>query len=102
MSSAKLVIRVKDNNVKLKGTYNNNPIIDTRLYNVMFPNGEVCYYAANIIAEHMYSRVDSNGHHILLLKEITEHRKSAMDEPIDEKFVISKTGRQILRNTTKG
>ena len=49
----------------------------------------------------MYSQVYSNGHHTLLLKEITDHRKSATDVPIDEKFVVSKTGRESLRKTTK-
>ena len=68
----------------------------------MFPDGAVCQYAADIIAENMYSQVDSNGHHTLLLKEITDHRKSAMAVPIDEKFVVYKTGRKILIKTTKG
>ena len=52
----------------------------------MFPDGAVFQYAANIIADNMYYQVDSNGHHILLLNEITDHRKSEMDVPIYEKF----------------
>ena len=50
----------------------------------------------------MYSQVDSNGHYTLLLKEIAEHSKSVMAVPIDDKFVVSKTGRESLRKTTKG
>ena len=50
----------------------------------------------------MYSQVDSNGHHTLLLKEITDHRKLVMDVSIDDKFVVSNTGRKSLRKTTKG
>ena len=50
----------------------------------------------------MDSQVDSNGHHTLLLKGITDHRKSAMAVPICDKFVISKTGRKSLKRTTKG
>ena len=68
----------------------------------MFPDGVVCQYAENIIAENMYSQVDSNGHHTLLLKKITDHRKSEMAVPIDDKFFISKTGRKRLRKNTKG
>ena len=41
MSSAKLVSWVKVNNGKVKGTYNNNTIVDTRVYNIMFPDGAV-------------------------------------------------------------
>ena len=68
MSSAKVVSRVKYKYGNLKGTYNKNPILDTRVYDVMFPYGAVCGYVENIIAEYMYSQVDSNGHHTLLLK----------------------------------
>ena len=49
----------------------------------------------------MYSQLDSNGHHTLLLKEITYHSKSAMAVPIGDRFVVSKTGRNFFRNTTK-
>ena len=75
MSSTEVVSWVKDKNGKVKGTCNKNLILDTRVYDVMFPDGTVCQYAANIISDNMYSQVDSNGHHTLLLKEITDHRK---------------------------
>ena len=68
----------------------------------MFPYVVVYQYASNIIAENIYSQVDSKGHHTLLPKEINCHGKSAIAVPIDDKFVISKTGRKILRKTTKG
>ena len=97
-----MVSQVKDKNGKVKGEYNKNTILNTRVYAVMFPDGAVCQYAENIIAENMYSQDDSNGHHTLLLKEIIDHRKSAMDVPIDEKFFISKTVSKSLRNNTKG
>ena len=45
-----MVSRVNDKDEKVKGTYNKNPILDTRVYNVMFPDEAVCHYAANIIA----------------------------------------------------
>ena len=102
MSSAKVVSCIKNNYVKVKGTYNKNPILDTRLYDVMFPDGTVCQYAANIIAENMYSQVDSNRHHTVLLKEITKDRKSAMAVSIDDNVLVSNTGRKIILKTTKG
>ena len=102
MSSAKVVSRSKDKHGKVKVTYNKNPILDTRVYDVMFPDGAIYQYVANIIAESMYSQVDSNGHHTLLLKEITDHRKSTTAISIDDKFIVSKTGRKSLRKTTQG
>ena len=53
MSSVKVVSPVKDKYGKVKCTYNKNPILDTRVYNVMFPNEAVCQYAAKIIAEYI-------------------------------------------------
>ena len=50
MSSAKVVSWVKDKYGKVKGTYNKNPILDTRVYDVMFLDGAVFQYAENIIA----------------------------------------------------
>ena len=73
MSLAKVFIQIKDENGKLKGTYNNKSILDTRMYAIMFPHGAVYEYEANIIAENIYSKVDSNGHRTLLLKEDTDH-----------------------------
>ena len=96
-----MVSWVKDKNGKLKGTYNKNPILDTRVYCVIFPDGAVCQYVESIIAENMYSQVDSNVHHTLLLKENTDHRRSAMDVPTYKKIVVSNTGRKILRKSTK-
>ena len=97
-----MVSRIKDKNGKIKGTYNNNPILNTRVYGVMFPDVAGCQYAANIIADNIYSQVDSNSLHTLLIKDITDHRKSEMAVPIDDKFVVSKNGRKSLRKTTKG
>ena len=68
-----MVSWVKDKNGKLKGIYNKNTILYTRVYDFMFPDVAFCQYAANIIAENMYSQVDSNGHRTLLLKEYTDH-----------------------------
>ena len=50
----------------------------------------------------MYSQVDSNGPNTIPLKESTNHRKSAMDVPIDENFVVSNTGKKSIRKTTNG
>ena len=50
----------------------------------------------------MYYQVDSNSYHTILLKEITDHRKSVMSVHIDDKFVVSKNISKSLRKSTKG
>ena len=101
-SSEKVASQVKYKDEKVKSTHNKTPIIDTMVCDVMITDGAVFQYAENIIAENIYSQVDSNSHHNLLLKKITDHRKSSMDIPIDDKCVVSKTGRKSHRKTTKG
>jgi hypothetical protein len=43
------------------GVANKNPILDTRIYEVIFPDGHSAEFAANTIAECIYSQVDSKG-----------------------------------------
>ena len=50
-----MVSWVKDKDGKVKETYNKNPILNTRAYDIMFPDRAVCQYAANIIAENIYT-----------------------------------------------
>lgn len=38
-----------------------NPVLDTKIYEVQFPDGHVEEYAANVIAENIYSQVDIQG-----------------------------------------
>ena len=102
MSTANVISRVKDKDVKVKGKYHKNPILDTRVQDVIFPDGVISQYATNVIAKAIYLQVDSNGHYTLLLKEITKHTKSASAVAIDDKLIISKPGCKGLRKNTKG
>jgi hypothetical protein len=45
---------------------NYNPMIDESVYEVTFSDGTTEELAANVIAENMYSNVDSEGHHYQL------------------------------------
>jgi hypothetical protein len=72
--------RKRDKDGNPVGRHNNNPILDTRVYEVEFSDGQVLEYAANLIAENMYSEVDDEGHHQVMFDEITNHKsdKSAV------------------------
>ena len=96
---AKVLGRAKDDNGNPIGIRNNNPILDTREYEVQFPDGSIDILSANSIAEAMYSQVDEQGFHHLLIKEITDHRKDGSAVHTDDGFVA---GTQQRRWTTKG
>ena len=63
---------LKDNTGNPIGESNNNPIIDTRLCEVEFPNGCATVMTANCITENMFAQVDEEGHMPALLNSITD------------------------------
>ena len=67
------------------GQGHHNPFLDTQEYKVDFKvdiDGIPHEYAANTIAENLYSQVDSEGRHQLIFHEIIDHRKNDDAIPI--------------------
>ena len=58
----------------------------------MFPDGSVSKYAANIIAENIYSQVDEDGHRYQMIDCILDHRKTAAAIPTSEGYIVSSNG----------
>lgn len=81
------------------GVSNANPILDTREYEVEFPDGSVDVLTANLIAESMYAQVDEEGQTYAIISEILDHRKdSSATSPDDAKI----PGTNRPRRTTRG
>lgn len=81
------------------GKSNPNPILDTRIFEVEYPDGHVDSYATNIIAESLYNNVDEHGFNTGMLSEIVEHRKT--DKAIEMKDgLIGQNKKPVI--TTKG
>ena len=74
------VIRLEvDKHGKIIGTCNDNLILNSHLYEVEFPYGEVKQFAANIIAVNCILQVDSNCHQYKFLDCITNVRCDHQD-----------------------
>ena len=56
--SERVVRRATEYDGSAIGTLNNNPILDTMMYEVMFNDGSIQEYAANRIALSMYDHVN--------------------------------------------
>ena len=84
------------------GQKHNNPIFNSAVYDVQFPDGAVKQYAANVIAENLYAQVDVDGHTSLVLDSITDHRKDEAAVRKEDQYFKTKQGRKKLRQTTKG
>ena len=93
--------RVKDHNDDPVGLSNANPILDSRLYDVEFPDGAILDYAANVIAENLYSQVDSDGRQYMLLNSIVDHERLDSAVAKGDEFVVV-NGKKCQIKNTKG
>ena len=75
MVSGTVKSRVKDFEGQPIGKADKNPILDTRVYNVEFSDGENAEVGANIIAECMYAHCDIEGNQNRLMDHVVNHRK---------------------------
>jgi hypothetical protein len=76
--------------------------LDTHILEVQFPDGNVQEYGTNVIAEHLYSKVDDKGCCYLLMDEIVDHRKEGLAVAADNLYYTDKRGVKQMRQTTKG
>ena len=93
VKKGKVVRRAMGPDGKVTGTYDDNPILNTVLYDIEFPDGQVREYAANVIAENMLTQVDSEGFTLTMMKGIVDYKMDpAVAVPKDEKYLITKSG----------
>ena len=84
------------------GLRNQNPLLDTRSYEVQLPDGSTETFGTNVISESIMSTVDDEGNMFAMIDEISDHRKldSAMTE--EQAWYTSKSGTRKRKPTTKG
>ena len=102
MVPRKVIKRARGEDGNPIGRRNQNPILDTREYEVEMPNGTIAEYTANTIAENIYSQVDSEGRQYLMLSEIIDHKKDLSAITKDQGFTTSYNGNRVKKKTTKG
>jgi hypothetical protein len=79
-----------------------NPVLDTRMYEVIFPDGDTAEYTANVIAECLYSQIDIEGNQYLLLQDIIDWKRTQDAVEDYETLQVSHNGNIHKRRTTKG
>jgi hypothetical protein len=99
---ARVTKRLRDKDGNPIGTANDNPILDTRLYEVEYLDGHKAALSANAIAESMMAQVDSEGHRELLMDEIIGHRTNGNEVQESDAFTESKNGVKRRVHTTVG
>ena len=71
---ATIVKQSVDNNLKAIGSWNDNPMLNTLVYECEFSDGTVKEYSANIIAENIFLEADADGHRDIMMTDITNHK----------------------------
>ena len=66
----------KDSNGQTQGVYNDNRILNTNVYDVLFDDDTVKQYVANTIAENMYAQCNPDGEQFILLDLIIDHKRT--------------------------
>lgn len=93
--------RARDEDGRPIGERNSNPILDTRLYEVQFPDGHYEQYGTNALVENLYSQVDAEGRQFLLLDEIVGHRADDTALKKGQEWIRIPSGNR-RKLTTKG
>ncbi len=99
----KVVRRKRNAEGNLIGHVNEvNPLHSTAMYEVEFADGTTEAYAANTIAECIFSQVDAEGHDILALDEILDHETTEDAVPKEHGWYNGHNGQRKRLQTTKG
>ena len=84
------------------GEYDDNPMLNTRVYDVIFPDGVVHQYSANIIAQNIYEATDEDGFRYQLLEEIIDHKKTPEAVSYADANVPVDKSQKKIKLTSKG
>jgi hypothetical protein len=102
MAIAKVVCRGVDDEGHLVGNFNDNPLLNTLLYESEFDDGTTRAYSANTIASNIFMESDADGYPRSLLYDIVDHKSSGEATKMADKYFITKTGTKRMGQTTHG
>ena len=102
LQKAKVTGRIQDAKGLPVGKRNANPLLDTREYEVTYPDGSTEAMMANTIAENLYAQVDKEGRSYAVLGTILDHRTNGHAVTKDDGYITDKRGRRHQKRTTRG
>jgi hypothetical protein len=98
----RVVKRLRDKDGLPIGTAHDNPILDTRMYEVEFQDGHRASLAANAIAENLFAQIDDEGNRHVLFEEVVDHRTNGKQVLQQDAFIMNRSGTRRRRETTIG
>ena len=86
---AKVLQRTVGADGRTIGTYNDNPTLNTIVYDVEFSDGTIQEYSANLIAQNMIAQTDEDGFSKSLMEGIVDYRKEEAALSQSEAYVVT-------------
>ena len=99
---ARVAKRLRDTHGLPIGMAHDNPLLDSRIYEVEYADGHKASLSANTIATNMFAQVDDEGNRYILLDALVDHRTDVTELLSEDAFITSKNGGRRKRETTKG
>lgn len=99
---ARVTKRLRDKDGLPIGTANDNPILDSHVYEVEFPDGHKAALSANVIAENLFAQVDREGNRHVLFDEVIAHRTNGKELKHQDAFVQTSRGTKRRKESTVG
>ena len=99
---ARVVQQATNEDGHLIGTFHENPLLNTLLYECEFDDGTTREYSANMIASNIFLESDADGFSSFLLYHIVDHKCSGEATTMANKYFVTKTGTERMRQTTVG
>ena len=99
---ARVTKRLMDANGIPIGTADDNPLLDTRMYEVEYLDGGHTSLSANHNAENLFAQVDDEGNRQVLLKEFIDYHTNGQEVKHKDAFITTRTGTKRRWETTKG
>ena len=94
MKVAKFSRIILDEEIKLVGTYSENPMLNTLMYDVQLPDGATKAYAANMVAQNIYNSVDYDGRQYRPFGQILNYYKTANAVMIAGATAVGRNGQR--------
>ena len=82
------------------GTANDIPLLDTRLYEVVYKDGHEASLAANKIAINVFAQVDEEGNRHVLFDDIIDHRTYVYKVQEEDALITTSNGGRRRHETT--
>ena len=71
---------------------NDNPMLESRMYEVKYHDGYVASMAANVIFENLFTLVEQEGNRFLLIDSIIDTRTDGTPKLQQDVFVVTNNG----------